>query len=315
MSGRFYGGMDDAALLRLAGRQHGLATLAQLVALGFTEKAIRHRLKAGVLFRVHRGVFAVAGTKDRFEFRVMAAVLAAGEGALASHRCAAALYGLRRIRCEVPEVTVRGRAAPRIRGLEGHRRDVLTAIDQAKIGVIPVTAPAWTLLDLAAGGTERMRMGGALDDVLVRKLASLSAIERVVERARERHLPGALVLADLVAERRRGKRPSETGLEDELLEVFHAYGLPEPVRQFVLWLPNGGTARFDAAYPELRLGFEADGDKWHKGLLDRMRDEARDEQCGLVGWTVRRYGTDDIRERPAGIADEVDRLRRNAEAA
>ena len=47
----------------------------------------------------------------------------------------------------------------------------------------------------------------------------------------------------------------------------------------------------------------------------RMRDEARDEQCGLIGWTVRRYGTDDIRERPAGIADEVDRLRGNAEAA
>ena len=33
--------------------------------------------------------------------------------------------------------------------------------------MIPVTAPAWTLLDLAAGGTDRMRLGGALDDVLV----------------------------------------------------------------------------------------------------------------------------------------------------
>ena len=77
----------------------------------------------------------------------------------------------------------------------------------------------------------------------------------------------------------------------------------------------GGTARFDAAYPELLLGFEADGDKWHKGLLDRMRDEARDERCGLIGWTVRRYGTDDIRDRPAGIADEVERLRRTAESA
>jgi very-short-patch-repair endonuclease len=63
------------------------------------------------------------------------------------------------------------------------------------------------------------------------------------------------------------------------------------------------------------LGFEADGDAFHKGLLDRMRDEARDEQCGRIGWTVRRYTTDDIRERPAGIADEVVRLRRGAAAA
>jgi hypothetical protein len=83
----------------------------------------------------------------------------------------------------------------------------------------------------------------------------------------------------------------------------------------VLPLPRGGTARFDAAYPELLLGFEADGDAFHKGLLDRMRDEARDGQCGQIGWTVRRYSSDDIRLRPAGVAEEVDRLRRGTEAA
>ncbi|HEV3365062.1 MAG TPA: type IV toxin-antitoxin system AbiEi family antitoxin domain-containing protein [Acidimicrobiia bacterium] len=307
--------MNDAALLRLAGRQHGLVTVAQLIALGFSEKSIRHRVKVGMLFRVQRGVYGIAGAKDTFEFRVMAAVLAAGDGALASHRCAAALYGLRRIRCEAPEVTVCGRAAPRIDGLQAHGRGVLLAQDRTRIGLIPVTSPAWTLLDLAAGGTEWMRLGGALDDVLVRKLASLGAIDRLVARALPLRLPGARVLAELLEERRQGKKPSETGLEDELLEVFRAYGLPEPVTQYVLPLPGGGTARFDAAYPDLLLGFEADGDKWHKGLLDQMRDEARDEQCGLVGWTVRRYGTDDIRDRPAGIADEVERLRRNAEAA
>lgn len=286
-----------------------------MAALGFTEKAIRHRVTAGVLFRVHRGIYAVAGTRDSFEFRVMAAVLAAGEGALASHRCAAGLYGLRRIRCEAPEVTVSGRTAPRIDGFRAHRRDALTAVDRSRIGVIPVTSPAWTLLDLAGDGMERNRLGGALDDVLVRKLAALTAIERVLTRALGLHVPGAAMLAELVDERRQGKQPSETGLEDELLEVFRAYGLPEPERQFKLRLPGGGTAIFDAAYPDLLLGFEADGDRWHKGLLDRMRDEARDEQCGLIGWTVRRYGTEDIRERPAGIADEVERLRREAKAA
>lgn len=305
--------MNDAPLLRLAGRQHGLVTTPQLAYLGYSQSAIRVRVGSGVLFRVHRGVYAVAGTRDTFEFRVMGAVLAAGEGALASHRCAAALYGLRRIRCDVPEITVCGRAAPRVAGLNSHRRDGLTATDRSRIGVIPVTTPAWTLVDLAAGadrtsGAERGRVGGALDDVLVRRLASLRAIERLLARMGGSGLPGVGLLAELVAERRQGKRPSETGLEDELLEVFRAYGLPEPVRQFVLPLPGGGSARFDAAYPERLLGFEADGDASHKGLLDRMRDEARDEQCDLLGWTVRRYSTDDIRLRPAGIADEVARL-------
>lgn len=100
-----------------------------------------------------------------------------------------------------------------------------------------------------------------------------------------------------------------------MFEIFRVYGLPEPERQFEVALPGGGKAIFDTAYPELTLAFEADGDAFHKGLLDRMRDEARDEKCAHLGWTVRRYSTEDIRERPAGIADEVERLRRRAEAA
>jgi hypothetical protein len=265
-------------------------------------------------------VYAVAGSKDTFEFRVMAAALAAGEGAVASHRCAAALYNIRRIGCDVPVITVSGRAAPRLTGIKSHRRDILTPIDRVTIGVIPATSPAWTILDLAgtldlSDEAERGRLGGAIDDVLVRRLTSLRAIERLLQRVAASRLPGVPVVTELVAERRAGKKPAETGLEDELLGIFRTYGLPEPVRQHVVALLDGGTARFDAAYPELLLGFEADGDEHHKGLLDRMRDQARDEQCALLGWTVRRYGTEDIRDRPAGIADEVARLRAGALAA
>jgi hypothetical protein len=312
------GGFDrqmlDAALLRLAGRQHGLVTARQLSSLGFSKDGILRRLKAETLFRVYRGVYAVAGTRDTFEFRVMSAVLAAGDGAVASGRCAAALYGLRRVPCDIVEVAVSGRPAPRVAGLASHRRDRLTTADRTRIGVIPLTSPAWTLLELA-WAIDRTRLGGALDDVVVRHLASMAAVERLLARVAEQRIPGTAVLGELLAERREGKRPSESGLEDELLEVFRVYGLPEPVRQFVLPFPGGGSARFDAAYPDLQLGFEADGDAFHKGLLDRMRDEARDEKCGQAGWIVRRYSTEDIRDRPAGIADEVRSLRRQPDAA
>ena len=230
--------------------------MRQLTLLGYTEHGIRRRLEANVLFRVHRGVYAGAGSRDTFEFRVMAAILAAGDGAIASHRCGAALYGLRRIRCDRPVITVSGRSAPRLDGIESHRRDILTRLDRARIGAIPVTSPTWAVLDLAGEldltkSPERARLGGVIDDVLVRKLASISTFERLLERVAPSRLPGAAILKELVAERRAGKRPSETGLEDELLEVFRASGLPEPSRQFVLALPGGSSARFDAAYPEL----------------------------------------------------------------
>lgn len=306
--------MLNAEMLRQAGRQRSLITRRQLLALGATVRQIETWLAAGVLFRVHHGVYALAGARRDFDFEVVAGVLAAGPEAVISHRTAAAVFGLRRVTCSSIEVTVGGRRAPKGGGLVAHRSDLLLSGDRTKIGIVPVTTPARTLLDLSTV-LDPVRLGGALDDVLVRHLASLSTVERLLARFDGQRRPGARTLAELVAERRRGKKPSETGLEDELLEVFRAYGLPTPEQQFKLALPGGGTAVFDAAYPELLLGFEADGDRWHKGLLDRMRDEARDEQAGLIGWTIRRYGTEDIRERPAGIADEVFRLREIAEAA
>jgi hypothetical protein len=307
-------GMIDVKMLRLAGRQRSLVTRRQLVELGCSLKLVEAWLDCGLLFRVHQGVYALAGSRVDFEFKVLAGVLAAGEEAVASHRTAAALFGLRRITCHAVEVTVSGRRAPKGKGLVAHRSDRLAPADRTTIGVVPVTAPARTLLDLAAV-LDRRALGGALDDVLVRHLASLGAVERLLDRFTGQRRPGASLLAELVAERRRGKKPSETGLEDELLNVLRAGGLPEPVRQFVLPLPGGGTARFDGAYPELLVGLEADGDAFHKGLLDRMRDEARDEQCAVLGWTVRRYGTEDIRDRPAGIVAEVKGLLGLADAA
>ena len=275
--------MVDVKVLRLAGRQRSLVTRRQLLEPGCPKSLIE-------------------------------AWLDAGDDAVASHASAGALFGLRRVTCEAVEVTVPGRRAPKTKGLVAHRSDRLPASDRTVVGVVPVTTPARTVLDLAAV-LDRSRLGGVVDDVLVRRLTSLGAIERLLDRSAGERRPGARVLAGLVAERRRGTKPSETGLEDELIEVFRAYRLPEPVRQFVLPLPGGGSARFDAAYPDLLVGFEADGDAFHKGILDRMRDEARDEQCGQIGWTVGRYTTDDIRLRPAGIADEVARLHRGTEAA
>ena len=301
-------------MLRVAGKQRSLITRRQLLDLGATVRQVETWLAAGLLFRVHHGVYALAGARQDFDFRVLAGVLAAGPEAVISHRTAAGLFGLRRVTCSSIEVTVSGRRAPKGGGLVAHRSELLLPEDRTTIGIVPVTSPARTLLDLAPV-LDTFRLGGALDDVLVRHLASLTAVERLLERFAGQRRPGVRALAELVEERRRGQKPSATGLEDELLEVFRVYGLPEPQRQFKLRLPGGGTAIFDAAYPDLLLGFEADGDRWHKGLLDRMRDEARDEQCGLIGWTVRRYGTEDIRERPAGIAEEVERLRRAARAA
>jgi hypothetical protein len=70
-------------IAELAERQHGLASLTRLQALALTDSAVRKRVTAGRLRRIHRGVYAVGHGRLTAEGRVMAAVLACvtgGEG-------------------------------------------------------------------------------------------------------------------------------------------------------------------------------------------------------------------------------------------
>src|ERR1044071_7328255 len=109
------GGRGRAAR-RLARAQHQVIAARQLLALGFTEKAIRHRVASGRLWPLARGVYAVGPPRETDEQRWMAAVLMCGIGAALSHRSAAALWG---IGAELPgrtDLSVRRRCGVRRAG-------------------------------------------------------------------------------------------------------------------------------------------------------------------------------------------------------
>src|SRR4051794_16778956 len=80
----------------LSRRQHGVVTRGQLLDLGFSAEAIKHRVQKGRLHPVLRGVYAVGRRELTREGRWMAAVLACGPGAVLSHRSAAAVWGFGR---------------------------------------------------------------------------------------------------------------------------------------------------------------------------------------------------------------------------
>lgn len=100
-------------MAELAAAQHGNVTRRQLLAVGLTRHAIRHRLARHRMYRVHPGVYSVGHRPVTWLQRAAAAVLACGPTAVLSHRSALALWDLARWETPFHVTVTRGAAALR----------------------------------------------------------------------------------------------------------------------------------------------------------------------------------------------------------
>ncbi|MGH2712214.1 MAG: DUF559 domain-containing protein [Actinomycetota bacterium] len=265
-----------------------------------TERAVDLRLAGGSWRVVHPGVYAASNIPVSWLQRVMAAILCGGPTAIASHRCAAALWNLDGIRERPIEVSVQ--AGRRIRAVVVHRR---LASDQPPVVLrkgIPTVDIERTLLDVAAVVSQK-RAGLALDDALIHRLTTLEEIrqELGVHRAR----PGVRSLRTLVDARDEKDSLVESPLESSLLQLLRSHGLPVPIPQHVVRDANEVVARLDFAYPQFRLGIEADGYKWHGGRERWKDDLRRDNRLKLLGWTLLRFSWEDIHASPDLVAAQI----------
>jgi very-short-patch-repair endonuclease len=110
-----------------------------------------------------------------------------------------------------------------------------------------------------------------------------------------------------MASRPTGPRSPESTFEWRLLRALSANHLPAPIPQYLIRLPNRGTARVDFAYPEVRLAIEADSYRYHSGLTSWSRDRVRNNQLIALGWRVLAVTVNELREDPTSVADQVAR--------
>ncbi|HEX6596168.1 MAG TPA: hypothetical protein VF045_04485 [Acidimicrobiales bacterium] len=272
--------MIDVAL-----RQHGVVTRSQVLALGFTDRIVSLRLGAGRWVSVHAGVYRLAAAADTWRSRCMAACLALGPAAVASHRAAGALWGLDGCR-ELVEVSVPRVGERRLAGVEVHRTRALPVADRADVDGLPVTRPARTLIDLAAVLSAE-ELEAALDSALRDHVVSPAYLERRLEFLGTRGRSGAKALRDLLRDRTEG-RPADSRRENDVVRALVAGGLPSPVRQF----PFEGI-RFDLAYPDVLIAVEFDSYRHHFGRQSWRRDTARHNQATASGWLVFHLTEDD----------------------
>ena len=86
-----------------------------------------------------------------------------------------------------------------------------------------------------------------------------------------------------------------------------AADLPEPEREYRFHPTR--KWRLDFAWPEYRLGVEIDG-QVHAIRGKRNRDAEKSRALNDLDWRVQRYTSDDMRDRPIQVIEEVERILR-----
>jgi hypothetical protein len=208
---------------RLAAAQHGVITRAQLLDLGLSPRAIKHRIATRRLHPLTGGIYALGRPELSQAGLWMAAVLACGEGAALSHASAAALWGIRNGRASPIDVSTPGRHT-RIAGIRCHRRKPMP--ETTTVNSIPVTQPLFTLLDLAT------QLGDRDLEAAVNDADKLRLIDPETAAAALDHLPpypGVARLRRILTQHTR----TDSDLERRFLRLVKKAGLarPEPRRR------------------------------------------------------------------------------------
>jgi very-short-patch-repair endonuclease len=281
----------EEVFARIARKQHGVVTRAQLLDAGVSSDEIKWRLREGSLIRVHRGVYRVGHVAPSIAARYHAAVLACGEGALLSGQAAGYLWGLIKGTAPPPEVTTpRDRRVKGVRTRRARRGETEATTHHG----IPITTVPRTLVDLSSL-LQSADLARACHEAGVLHQTTPRQVEAVLEQ--RPNAPGARQLRRVM----RGEvHVTLSRLERKFLKRLADAGLPLPITN----RPAGGR-RVDCRWPQHNLTVELDSYRFHNSRHAWELDRRRDREAHARGDDLRRYTRDDVFEDPKPMLTEL----------
>ena len=282
----------EEKVARIANRGHGVVTRQQLFRAGVSRREIESRLRSGMLLRAHPGVYRAGHRAPSVEATYLAAVFAAGEGAVLTGRAAAHLWGL--VRGPAPVPVVIATSERRIEGVRTQRSRRLDPADVTVFNAIPVTTVPRTLVELAAE-LSADALARACHEAGVRYRVTPKAVEAVLQRRPSS--PGARSLRRIMS----GEvRVSLSKLEARFLQHMRAEKFRLPITN----RPAGGR-RVDCRWPEYRLTVELDSYQFHNSRHSWEQDRQREREARARGDDFRRYTYHDVVEDPGLMLNEL----------
>ena len=289
-------------LRRVAARQHGLVTLEQAVADGWCRATWYRACNGGGLVLLAPTVAALPGAPDTPEQRILAAILARGGRAVASHRSAAYLWGVDIDGANPVDISdASRRCRPALDWVSAHNPRDLDDLRPVQRRGIPTTNPLRVLVDL--GQVAPSAVTPALEHCLAEGLVDLRSVRAALVRHARPGRHGISALRAALDAAVIDDVPADSELERAMARLLAAHGLP-PAQFHARVL--GFEVDFAIA-PE-RVVLECDG--WTSHGLDRVqfeRDRRRDAALAAAGWIVLRFTWMQITHRPSWVAEAIRR--------
>ena len=148
-----------------------------------------------------------------------------------------------------------------------------------------IASPLRTLFRLAAVFNDH-RFQRAAEDAWHLQLVTPEAAADYLAAVRRSGRTGVIRFEHWLERMSFQSKPSQSGLEQDVIDAIVRAGLPDPVRQLPLILPSGELIHVDVAWPDVRLGVEPGDSWWHGGDLRQRADQARDRACDEIGWRI-----------------------------
>ena len=278
------------AVARVAARQHGRISHAQLLGAGVDRDRIKRWRADGRLRPVHRAVYAVGHRAPSALADLMAAVLACGDDVRASHRSTLHARGVLKVRPAKPEVSVPtagGRRQPRI---VVHRGASFAPGDTLIFQGIPMTTVPRALLDVALS-LDAEALCQACHEAWIRCRVSPPQIEACIARNPTKRGAAKLLLACRAD-------PTLSELERGFQRLLRRHRLPPPRTN----IDRNGD-KVDCHWPDPGLTIELLSYGFHASRWAFEHDTARRRRSNHLAYT---WG--DVFERPAQTAAELRRL-------
>jgi hypothetical protein len=287
----------EVGIAALAGAQHGVVGLAQLVELEITRGMLRTHVRRGWLVPEAPRVYAVAGAPVSWERDLMTGLLSLGAASWASHEAAALLHGFDRSVTGAVEFTVMRHRSGIGVPFRVHTTGKLPPIDRVEIREFRCVSATRTIIDLARARVSRYRLEAAIDSAVRNESSSPSVLARRLGQLRSSGRWGVRRLDQLLVD-----SGGHTMLERRFLEVTRTAGLPRPTPQVIFRRDGRAFARVDFRFDPYSLVVEVSGRLGHSSPAERARDAQRRNELQDSGQQVYEYTWEDVTARPGFVA-------------